>query len=319
MPASVHRAVRRARYIPPAKVAPPRRPGYANGRLNAQPSQNVSWWRWPTVVSLDAPLVTMAWEWLFAREAGARLTWPHYAIVGATIWLAYAADRWFESWRVPPDRLITLRHRFHFRHQGAVAVAWIVVLAGAVTLSVFGLTWREWAAGLCLALPAVAYVLSHQLVHRDLPWRVPKELCIAALLTAGAALFPWVDARTAVGGLVTAAAWFLVLAFTNCALISLWERTVDREHGQDSLVRNHPAWAPSIRALPWLSLVFCGFLLLTKHLGSTGTLVCVAVSAGLLGIIDRLESRLGWAGARLLADAALLTPAAWLAGAWIQR
>ncbi len=293
--------------------------GYAEPPLNAPTSPTIAWWRWPTILSLDAPLVTLAWESLFAREAEARLAWHHYVIIGATVWLAYAADRWLESWRVPADRLVTPRHQFYYRHAGATAIVWLLVLAGAVGLSLLRLTLREWGAGLVLAVPAIAYVLSHQLVHRHHPWRVPKEVCVAALLTAGAGLFPAVDARTGWGGLLEAAGWFFALAFTNCALISAWERQVDREHGQESIVRSHPRWLPAVRGLPWLWLGAAGVLLLATPAGSaTAARECAALSAGLLGLVDRLQPRLGWAASRVLADAVLLTPAAWLVAQWIR-
>ncbi len=266
------------------------------------------WWQWPTVLSLDAPLVTVAWQRLIAGEAGVRLAWYHSVIVGASVWLAYAADRWLEGLRVPPARFATERHRFYHHHRRATAIVWGMVLVATVALSVMRLSARELAAGGALLVPTLAYLLSHQLVHRTWPGRAPKELCVAALVAAAAALFPFADAPSNPLHLVDAAIWFCLLALANCALISRWEQDVDRLHGQDSLVRSHGAIAPLVRAMPWALAVAAALLLAAGRGGAVGVRTAAATSALLLGVIDRSEPRLGWQASRVLADLSLLTP-----------
>jgi hypothetical protein len=41
------------------------------------------WWQWLTVLSLDAPLVAVAWQVALARSAGVALGGPHVFILGA--------------------------------------------------------------------------------------------------------------------------------------------------------------------------------------------------------------------------------------------
>ena len=43
----------------------------------------------------------------------------------------------------------------------------------------------EMERGLLLVMSVLAYLLSHQLAHRASPWRAPKELIVALLLTGG--------------------------------------------------------------------------------------------------------------------------------------
>ena len=276
--------------------------------LPAAARATVRWWQWPTVLSLDAPLVTVAWQRLMAVESGVRLAWYHSAIIGASVWLAYAADRWIEGVRVPAARLVTKRHRFYNDHRRATAGVWLVVLAAAVGLSVLRLSARELAVGAALLVPTLAYLLSHQLVHRSWPWRAPKEICVAGLVAAGAALFPFADASSRPLRLADATAWFFVLVFVNCALIARWEQAVDRAHGQDSIVRGHEAIAPFVRAMPWALAAAAVLLLATGRGGALGVRAAAAASALLLGSIDISEPRLGWEASRVLADLALLTP-----------
>src|SRR6185369_13925505 len=100
-------------------------------------------------------------------------------ILGAGVWLAYAADRWIEGWRLDPARVQTQRHWFYQRARWPMAALWLVVLVGAVTVSLVRLNRAELIAGFILLCPVGLYLLSHQLVHRQHPWRAPKELCVA--------------------------------------------------------------------------------------------------------------------------------------------
>ena len=61
------------------------------------PRQRLGWWRWPTVLSLDAPAVVLGWQAVLAHAARVRLEWPHAVVLSASVWLAYAADRWIEG------------------------------------------------------------------------------------------------------------------------------------------------------------------------------------------------------------------------------
>jgi hypothetical protein len=288
--------------------------------LTARSPADVRWWQWPTVLSLDAPVVTVVWQRLFAVDTGAHLAWYHTVIVGASVWMAYAADRWLESWRVEPARLATPRHLFSYRHRRATAIGWSVALVCAIGLSLARLSTRELVAGVLLLVPTLAYVLSHQFVHRHARWRAPKELCVAGLITAAAALFPALDARVRLDHLADAAVWCFLLVVANCALIATWEQHVDRTHGQDSIVQRYPAWLPAVRAFPWVLAVAACALLVSGHDGAVVVRTSAAASALLFGLFDRMQPRLGWNASRLLADAALLTPLVWLAGAvWMVR
>jgi len=69
--------------------------------------------------------------------------------------------------------------------------------------------------------------------------------------------------------------------------------------------------------LPWLLLGVAAFACWTGHADRRPLRACALVSAGLLGLVDRSERLTGWPLARVLADAVLLTPAAWLAATWL--
>lgn len=265
------------------------------------------WWQWPTVLSIDAPVVSVLWQALLARVGGMVLGWPPVFVLGTSVWLAYVADRWIEGWRLTAAQVQTPRHRFYQTFRWPVAVVWLTAFTADVWIAFTALTPFDIVAGFALLAAVAAYLLSHQLVHRYHPRRLPKELVIAGLLTGGIGVFLLRAPGRA--DLVTPLGLFALLCFANCALISVWERHVDRAHGQTSLGVGADDHAPAIRQLPWLILV----LALISATAASGVArvatLCAAASAVLLATVDWAEGSIGRQSARVLADIALMTPA----------
>jgi hypothetical protein len=267
------------------------------------------WWQWPTVLSLDAPVVAVLWQGLLARPASAAVGAAEAVVLGLSVWLAYSADRWIEGWRLEPGAIRTQRHHFYQRWRWPIAAAWAAVLAAAVTTSALGLSRAQLAAGLLLLVPVAAYLLSHQLVHRTSRWRAPKEVCVALLIAAGSAVFIIARPEARAGRLVVPLGLFSLLCFTNCALISLWESEVDRSHGQTSLALQLRR-TEALRLLPWAAAALAAAFWLWVGRRAGPVPLCAAASGILLGAVDLAEASIGRRLARVLADVALMTPAA---------
>jgi hypothetical protein len=267
-----------------------------------------SWWQWPTVLSLDAPAVALLWQWLLARAARITLAWPEAFILGLSVWLAYAADRWIEGWRLVPAQIRTQRHAFYHQWRWPIAAVWLLALAADLAVACGRLSSREFDTGLLLLAPVLAYLLSHQLVHRHHAWRAPKEVCVAALLGGGVGVFLVAHPDAALFALAGPLALFVLLCFANCALISAWEREVDETHGQTSLSLQFRRGADFSRRLPWILAALAVLLFVFTGGAARVATACGAASSLLLGAIDRAEPRLGRQPARVLADVALFTP-----------
>ena len=274
------------------------------------------WWQWPTILSLDAPVIALLWQALLARVVPVPLGWPQAFVLGASVWLAYAADRWIEGWRLDPAQIRTQRHYFYQRWRWPLGIFWCVVLGTDLAVAVLGLSSREFTGGLLLLAPVFAYLLSHQLVHRHHPWRAPKEICVAVLLGAGVALFIVTAPGVPLRPLAEPLALFCLLCFANCALISRWEKGVDQAHGQTSLVLQYRRAHQLVAALPWVLAVIAGLLIPGASGAVRSAVVCVALSGGLLGWVDLAQAHIGPRLARVLADAALLTPLIPLLAGW---
>ncbi len=266
------------------------------------------WWQWPTVLSLDAPVVALLWQWLFAGAAGVALVPAARFVLAASVWLSYVGDRWIEGWRLAPARIRTVRHAFYQRWRWPIAGLGAVVLAADLAEAEHGLAPPDLIGGIVLLGAVLAYLLSHQLLHRHQRWRLPKEACVALLLTAGTALFVLAADPAAGRPLAGLLALFAGLCLANCALISVWEREVDRSHGEVSLVGQFRRATAFARALPWLLALLAGGYSLAGPAGLRSGAACATASALLLGTVDRLEARLGRRAARVLADVVLMTP-----------
>jgi hypothetical protein len=239
-------------------------------------------------------------------------TAPEALVLGCSVWLAYSADRWIEGWRLAPESILTHRHRFHQRWRWPMLGAWMLVLGIDVAAAAWGLTAAEFKAGLVLLVPISAYLLSHQLVHRQSRWRAPKELCVALLLGAGAAVFAAARPGADLRGMAVPLALFVLLCFANCALISVWEHEVDRSHGQTSLALQLGRTAALFRVLPWAISAASAAVWLSGPPHARAASACGAASGVLLGLVDLAEPRIGRVRARVLADVALMTPLACL-------
>ncbi len=262
------------------------------------------------MLSLDAPAVALVWQAQFARIAHGAIGWPEAFVLGVSTWLAYAADRWIEGWRLESDQIRTQRHHFYHRWRWPIGGLWFALFAADVSVALVRLTPRELAAGALLLGPIALYLLSHQLVHRDHPWRAPKEICVAMLIAGGAAVFVLAPAGAPWAMLAAPLGLFCLLCFTNCALISAWEHEVDTAHGQLSLARQFGRARRLIHLLPWVLAAGAAIGLGETRSSDQPAVLCVSASAVLLGLIDLAEPWLGWQLARVLADVALLTPLA---------
>jgi len=258
---------------------------------------------------LDAPAVALLWQWLLARSAGATLHAHHAFILGASIWLSYAADRWIEGWRL--TKVFTQRHLFYQRRRWPVAATWLAVLVGDVGVAVLCLTAAEFRAGLLLLAFVVTYLISHQLIHRNRGWRAPKEVCVALLLGGGVALFPISQSPSPCWPLIPSLILFMMLCFVNCVLISAWECEIDEMQGQTSIALQFRGGVAFSTAAPWVLAGIAAAFSATKAGAPSRPAACCAVASSVcLGLVNALEPRIGPRLARVLADVALMTPAA---------
>lgn len=246
------------------------------------------------MASLEAPLVAVLWQRLLAQTLGVPLGWPQAVLLGAGVWLVYAADRWLDARGEGLES--SVRHRFYRLYRLPVAASWLAVFALSLWLALTRLGALELSAGLALTALALAYLLRRHGSHGQ----PLKELEVALLFGLGGGFF-LLFAGAPPRALAELLAPYTALCFVNVALIGAWEG--DERSAPFAL--RFPALE---RALPvgTFGLAF-GCLLLAAFSPYRPVYLAAALSALLLGLLAK-SARFRPTTRHVLADAALLTP-----------
>lgn len=189
------------------------------------------WWLWPGLLSLDAPLVAVAWLYMFASAWQVNyLPWPAYATLGVSVWVVYVIDRLLDQkLRSPKDPLVGERHRFHHRHRkgflGGVAIA-ILILLWLVFFAVPGELLRFYLMpGIVLVVVFFILVMSSP-DTREIPFI--RNLVAGAAFSFGTSMMAHVYVPTqGVESLIISREMiaFGVLCAVNITAIHLWEHS----------------------------------------------------------------------------------------------
>lgn len=264
-------------------------------------------WLWPNVLSLDAPVVAVLWQWMFAKSFGIQLHPAALAVLGLGVWIVYVADRIMDGLRQPSHQLEeTPRHRF-YRVNRATVLPWLAVVC-VVMLSI-SLTEISLALFQFFALAAFAVAIYFAVIHfgpRSLKCQLPKELAVAVLFASGVGM-PVLMASNSKDFVAVIGA-FAAILWINAVGIECWEARL-------RVIELRP-WKPKLtkilgRHLPGASMVvgIGSALLAASGLRSEAPLYgAIALSAVSLAVLDLAQESLSCDQLRVLADVALLSP-----------
>jgi hypothetical protein len=269
---------------------------------------------WLSLLCLDAPIVAISWQWLFARTFGANLNFSLRALLFLTAWLIYLADRFADTIRLPADAPISLRHQFSRDHMIAWWVAIVIVFLVDVSLALRTLDLQMLLLGGALAtLCALYLVVNHSLGGKWRPLPV-KEKTIGILFAAGTTLGVIAELPGLTLAFGVAVLLFAILCTYNCLSIAAWESGLDAAQGKVTFMTNWPVAARALRAVGYaLTLVAIGFGIFWHF--AWPLWACVAISAFLLVRLN-LSDHLPRDNRTALADLVLLTPLAILFLSW---
>jgi hypothetical protein len=190
-------------------------------------------WMWPSVLSLDAPLIAVLWQQLFARSQHVRLPLSASVVLALVLWLIYVADRIMDSFQEPSGEE-AVRHRFYRAHRGAYGGPFLAVLAATGWLA-----WRYLRPDVrrdglvLLGVVAFYFALVHVLPEDKKQW-FPKELVVAMVFAIGTCLA--VGARvkgTQAAGFVVPLALFALVLWMNALFIEYSEWLQLRKGGSE--------------------------------------------------------------------------------------
>ncbi|HTW23752.1 MAG TPA: hypothetical protein VMD78_09135 [Candidatus Baltobacteraceae bacterium] len=266
-------------------------------------------WRWLHLLSLDAPLVGVLWQLLFARALRVHLPPVVTLVMALVIWLIYVADRILDSYRTEQGAPQAARHRFYRAHRLAFLPAFLTVLLGTAWMSYADLGFKLWRDGLLLAAVVGGYfALVHLLGTRAQKW-FPKEIAVATLFGIGTFLPVGVNIQRLHARFLLPFLLFLLVLWMNTLLIEYSEwvtlrgRDAERPHESTVLLGRHlAAFGFAVGALA-LCATAGGWFPLTRPI-----LLAEGLSALALGVLGWQWRRISSYAVRVAADVVLLTP-----------
>ncbi len=275
---------------------------------------------WPNLLSLDAPLVAVVWQLLFARSFGAALDGAQVAVLAIYVWLVYVADRTLDGLRADILTRGAARHRFHREHWTRMMPAFAAVAAVAAYLSLVSLGPALLRGYGWLAAIGAIYFAGVHLMPVRLQRRWPKELAVAILFAAGVCMPVLVAGNFAWEIFAPAFAIFAVALWLNALGIECWERARTRAQRRRLAPAPTRALAIHLEAAAWATSAAAATLALAhpERAGVPLIYASIAASAALLGVLEWRRERLAADAMRVLADAVFLTPMVVLVAMWLR-
>ncbi len=264
---------------------------------------------WLNLVCLDAPIVAVAWQQLFATTFAVPVRPANRAALFLTAWLIYLADRFGDSVSLPRNARRSRRQEFCARHRKLWLVALGFVALADACLIATGLEFGAVVAGVVIGGIALIYLVVNQ--RWSQLWRIlpMKEMTIGLLFAAGtmASLLPAFPALTT--SFILSAALFAVLCTLNCICIARWERELDLAQRRGSMAT---AWPRVAQRVLWPTLVLVGVALAFSVFdrAAASVYVCIGFSAAGLAVLDTVGDDLPGDVRTACADLVLFTPIA---------
>ena len=299
------------------EVAPDKTRLAVAGELSRAEFAAAPWWLWWNILSLDAPMVAVAWALVFAKCAGVALPGAEVTALGFVVWLIYTVDRLLDG-RASATRdsagafgsPLRQRHFFHRIH--ARGIAWVA--AGVGTFTAMLVFTQIGPQVLRLAVPLglilVLYMAWVHLGRGRFVTQLSKEVAVGVVFAAGVALPAW----SRLGGrrweFFILAALFAAVCTLNCVAIEEWERGRARNLTVEGLRQSAAVGFGSGKFA--VVLAVCATLMapvvrLRGEFSAIGA--AIAVSALLILVLDLMRERISADALRVLVDVALLAPA----------
>ncbi len=268
-------------------------------------------WLYSSLLSLDAPLVAMAWLYVFAKVWRVNyLPWTAYAILAMAVWVIHVIERLNDAkMREAAGIPLGERHVFHRHHArwflGAVALA----LAGMLALVLLFLPMSIFSYLTLGGVLVVGYLLLSRIGNRQ-----TREIEYGKNILAGAAFAYGVTMIAhvflpAIGkhDLIISREFltFFVLCVIQLCAIDFWDKSAldaDAEEGAGGdLAITLPVLVIAIAALAFA---------ISSHQQSVRPFYyAILTGAALIHVINRNRRKFSAPQLRALADLAMLAPA----------
>ncbi len=272
-----------------------------------KPKQTAPVWLWSNLIGLDAPLVAVSWQILFARCFHVSISPAIHFVLGLSVWCIYLADRLYDAYRAEGFSLATHRLRFTKKHFKTLTLT--TAIAGCVNLF---LIIRFVPAHLYVHGLATAGLLGFYYAFRfglsgKIAVFIPREIMCGMVFAIGSAIATFSYGLPETAGLpfIVAVAMLGLVCSASCIMISVWERDEDIASGDRSIASEKAGIPPNIRRL-LLPLVF--LYAIVSFIDPWQIHIAAGLSALALYVMARFEEKFPPTLLRAMADGVLLTP-----------
>jgi hypothetical protein len=267
-------------------------------------------WLLPNLLSLDAPLVAIAWLHVFVKTWRlGYMPWEAYLVLGLTVWAVYIADRLLDvSILGTNSPKLSIRHQFHQQHRKFFTTALVISSCLAVALVISRMPMSIYAKFTLSGLLIAGFFGLSMLASQD-EQEIPhaKNIIAGFGFAFGTAMFAQIyrsdfDLMDMLGSREFLS--FAALCVLNISAIDIWEhanRSPDREtKASDELSLTLP--------LTILAATALASAIIDRSEANRPFFYSILTGTALLYMLNRMRPSLSMDAMRVLADVAMLAP-----------
>ncbi|MFZ9941757.1 MAG: hypothetical protein ACO3F7_06360 [Luteolibacter sp.] len=267
-------------------------------------------WLLPNLLSLDAPLVAIAWLHVFVKTWRlGYMPWEAYLVLGLTVWAVYIADRLLDvSILGSNSPKLSIRHQFHQQHRKFFTTALVISSCIVVALVISRMPMSIYVKFLLGGLLVAGFFGLSMLASQD-EQEIPhaKNIIAGFGFAFGTAMFAQLyrtgfDLWEMIGSREFLS--FAALCVLNISAIDIWEhanRSPDREtKASDELSLTLP--------LTILAATALASALIDRSEANRPFFYSILTGTALLYMLNRMRPNLSMDSMRVLADVAMLAP-----------
>ncbi len=267
-------------------------------------------WLIPNLLSLDAPLVAVAWLYIFAKTWRADYhPWEAYVSLGLVVWVIYVADRLLDASILGAGSgNLEARHEFHQKHRGLFSIGAVIAGITALVLVVTYMSYAIYHYVLIGGVVVAGFFGLSMLSSQDAD-EIPhvKNILAGVAFAFGTGMMahvylPGLGIYELLGSREFIC--FAVLCILNISAIDLWEHAA-RATDVETKAFDELALTLPLTLLGGASLVFA---LLDHEMSTRPFFYAILTGAALLHVLNRSRSRFSMDALRVLADVAMLLP-----------
>ncbi|MFT4175120.1 MAG: hypothetical protein QM627_00555 [Luteolibacter sp.] len=269
-------------------------------------------WLYPNLLSLDAPLVAMAWLYIFSKTWGIWRLGYHptltYITLALVVWIIYVLDRLLDALMHNEESVrVQARHEFHLRHKKKFLMGVGVAAVLALGFGIFSMPMMIYSylgVGVLFVIGFFALSLFSNQPSGEISYA--KNILAGFAFAYGTAMVAHVHSGFGFFELLRSKELmcFAALCILNILAIDLWEHS-SRSRDLEITARDELRLTIPLTLLGALSLVFA---LLDHEFTTRPFYYATLTGAALLQVLNRTRSRFSQEALRVLADVAILVP-----------